>query len=171
MSKIRNPHLIPTGTLLAGTTASGVNVEKTVAVEKGITDEQLSFIFPQAVTEKQISWYLEDLAARNTEYSSVVVGSDVWAAGTTQKPYVGPSIATIETAYGVNLDVIDQITIDSVPGSFVNGVPSATTYRIVFVYEAIGFGPKNLFWNFSAEGDRDTVFGELTNVVGDMTFL
>ena len=167
MSKVRNPHLIPTGALLAGTSASGVNTEKAITIEEGIAVNELNFSFPQGVTEKYATWEMVDKAARDTEFTSLVVDTTVWASGTTRLPFITPSIATIETLYGINLDLVDQINV----GTKVESLTSPTVYQIVFTYEAIGFGPKDLFWNFTLEASRDTVIGELTNAVAGMTFL
>lgn len=166
MSKIRNPHLIPTGTLLAGTSASSVNAEKAIVIEKGSAVNTLNFIFGQSTTEKPVIWSMADEATRDTEFNGLVVSSTDWAVAT-RLPFVKSSGATIETIYGINLDLIDQISVDQVQD--VLGGP--VIYRIVFTYEAIGYGPKQLFWTYTTSGARDTVYGEVTNVVASMTFL
>lgn len=162
MSKARNPHVIPTGALLAGTTASAINIEKAIVLEKSANE--LSFIFGQSTVEKPGLWQMVDSAAADTEFGALTQSSATF--DTTPLPFVVPSAATIETVYGINLDLVDQISTDSI----VEGIGGATVYRIVFTYEAIGV-VKNLFWNFAASGDRDTVYGEITNVIAGMTVL
>lgn len=162
MSKARNPHVIPTGSLLAGTTASAINIEKAIVLEKSANE--LSFIFGQSTVEKPGLWQMVDAAAADTEFGALTQSSATFDI--TPLPFVTPSAATIETVYGINLDLVDQISTDSI----VEGIGGATVYRIVFTYEAIG-KVKNLFWNFAASGDRDTVYGEITNVIAGMTVL
>lgn len=163
MSKARNPHIIPTGSLLAGTTASAINIEKAVALEKD--GNELSFLFPQATIEKPAVWQMVDGTAATTEFGALTQSSATFDI--TPLPFVVPSAATIETVYGINLDLVDQIS----KTSYVDSIGGATIYSIVFTYEAIGFGPKQLFWNFALEATRDTVYGEITNNIAGATIL
>lgn len=164
MSKIRNPHLIPTGTIVGN--ASAVNVEKAITVEKGINVDELNFNFGQSTIEKPVVWKFDAEATRDTEFGLATISSTTWAAGTTRKPFVISSAATINNSFGVNLDIVDQIGKDTIKKE----IGGADVYRIVFTYEGIGT-IKYLFWEYASESDRNDVYDEITNNIAGMTFL
>ena len=177
MSKVRNPHLVPTGALATGFVAPSVNVEKAISIEKNIASNELLFAFDKKQVESEIIWQMQDNTVRDAEYGTLVVPSNTWAAGTTQLPFVSSSAARIVAETGkadtsdqaVNLDQITQISKQESPNQL--NPTGAVVYSIVFTYKGVDFGPRTIKWSYAAEGDRNTVFNELTNNVAGMTFL
>ena len=167
MSKVRNPNLIPTNTLAVGFNASSINVGKAITVEFGVSLTELNFTFAQATTERPVTWDFVNEANKTAEYAILTVDSSTWAAGTLQAAFIIPGDPVIGQPFGVNLDLVDSIS----KNDKVDYIGGATIYQIFFTYEAIGFGPKTIEWNFALESDRDTVLGELTNNVAALTYL
>lgn len=168
MSSIRNPHIIATGALLSGVTPISVNVEQAITVEKGIAVNELNFNFQQEIVSPPVVWQLQDDTVRDAEYALLVMSSADLTSGT-QKPFVESSLSTVSEKFGVQLSKVSSIFTDSVNED--PGLDSTTNYRIVFTLPSISYGPKYLFWDFSDEADRDTVFSELSGVIADATIL
>ena len=164
MSKIRNSHVIPTGALAANAPVIAVNVQEAVVVENGIAENELNFQFQHEIAGDEV-WAFADQATRDAEYVLLVMSSADIVAGT-QKPFVESSLATVADKFGVQLDKIASISIDSV-----KELDESEVFRIVFNYKSVSYAPKSLFWTYADEADRDTVFGEVTGVIGGATIL
>ena len=175
MSKVRNPHLVPTGAVATGFVAGSVNVENVISVEYGYETNELLFNFNERAIQKDVVWKMSNNTVRNAEFALIAVPSDDWDAGTTQLPFVTSSLQRIVEQTGadvtqesaVNLDLIDSISKFEAPVKIGGG----TVYSIVFAYKAWDHAPKQVKWSYASESDRDDVFDELTNPVAAMTHL
>lgn len=172
MANARNPILIATATLVNG--GGAVNIEKVISIEKS-GDASILFIYDYDHTEKNVTWEFADTATRDTEYDGMTVASDVFATGT-QGAFVEPTAATVVFKTGVaavknaiNLNKVAAISTVDVAANFL-GTGAKPMYSIKFTYTAIDT-IKETSWHFDNATDRDTTYGEITNVIADVDYI
>lgn len=167
MSKVRNPMLVATNTLQVDTGAVNIDTVKWISKRATGRDVDLTFLVEVDEVERPVIWEFTDSTNRDDEFTALTVASDDWDVAT-RLPFVVSSLSTINAKTkevivdqdGINLDLVSRLSIlDDLEG-----------FKIVFTFGALK-QLKEVVWTYALGASRDTVFDELTNPVGDMTFL
>ena len=158
MSAIFNPHVRPTGNLLVGADSISVNVAESFSIEKGDSNNELKFNVKEEATGSVV-WQMENETVRNAEYA-LLVGSSADIPAGTVKAFTESSLSIIGEKFAINLSSVSSVSTDST-----QDIGDPKVFRIVFNLESVGYSPKTLTWDYNDEADRDTVYGEVAQLI------